>query len=171
MFIYMSVEHSFRLIPGDLCQSTSESEKLLRQVEKVCTGHEKDAGFYPENKRGGVSSTHSACVTLLPSRLLTEQCLEDIWGICDSCGCLGNSSYLSLLLVALSEEQVSVSSVCLSSQPLLPITALSFSLSLSLPAVMRKSTTKEFRSVTGGRSSVQMMTQVVMRSLLRPLDL
>lgn len=45
----------FRLIPGDLCESTEESEKVLKPVEKVCTGHEKDAGFYPENRHGGVS--------------------------------------------------------------------------------------------------------------------
>ena len=45
----------FRLIPGDLCQDTEESKKLLKKVEKVCKGHEDDAGDYPENRRGGVS--------------------------------------------------------------------------------------------------------------------
>lgn len=80
--------YRFRLIPGDLCESTSESERLLKQVEKVCTGHEKDAGFYPENRRGGgVSHIYLFCsvnidlrfgVHSLCSRALDGRCLEHL---------------------------------------------------------------------------------------------
>ena len=103
----------FRLIPGDLCESTSESKSLLKQVEKVCTAHEKDAGFYPENRRGGVSHVYLllAFIYDLVYVHCVEHWLEGVWSICHCSCCLGNSSFHTLLLATMSEKQISVSLV------------------------------------------------------------
>ena len=35
----------YRLIAGDVCTSTTQTQNLLRQQRKRCTGHEQNSGY------------------------------------------------------------------------------------------------------------------------------
>jgi hypothetical protein len=44
--------HRFRLIPGDACTATTDSDKVLFQETLPCSGHEQDSGVRIHTKVG-----------------------------------------------------------------------------------------------------------------------
>ena len=70
--------------------------------------------FYPENKKGGVSSTHSSRSSHLSYDVwfISEHWMEGVWSICDCCFCFGTGSIVTLLLATVSKKQASVRELC-----------------------------------------------------------